>query len=131
MTHQTAAYWRKKLTPEQYRVLRQKETEVPYSGTLLYEAREGTFSCAACGAPLFDATTKFDSHCGWPSFYDAKKDAVEFREDTSHGMVRTEVVCHNCGSHLGHIFDDAPEQPTGQRYCINSVALSFKENNHA
>jgi len=127
MLQKSNDYWRKKLTPEQYAVLREKKTEMPYTGALLYEARRGTFTCAACGAELFDATTKFDSHCGWPSFYDAKKGAVDFHPDNSLGMVRTEVTCHNCGGHLGHIFPDAPEQPTGQNYCINSVALQFKE----
>lgn len=129
MTTHSNDYWRKKLTPRQYAVLREKSTETPYTGALLYEARNGTFACAACGTELFDSTTKFDSHCGWPSFYDAKPGAVEFQQDNSHGMARTEVICHNCGGHLGHIFPDAPDQPTGQRYCINSVALQFKEKN--
>jgi peptide-methionine (R)-S-oxide reductase len=117
--------WKKQLTPEQYDVLRNKGTEAPYSGALLNNSSEGTYTCAACGAVLFDSSTKFDSHCGWPSFYDAKPDAVIFSEDNSHGMARTEVTCANCGGHLGHIFPDAPDQPTGQRYCINSVALGF------
>jgi len=117
--------WKKVLTPEQFDVLRNKGTEAPYSGTLLSNTSAGEYACAACGAVLFDSSTKFDSHCGWPSFYDAKNDAVEFHEDDSHGMQRTEVICANCGSHLGHIFPDAPDQPTGQRYCINSVALQF------
>lgn len=118
--------WKKLLTPEQYRVLREESTEAPYSGALEANFDDGTYVCAACGTVLFDASTKFDAHCGWPSFYDAKPGAVEFHEDTSHGMRRTAVTCSTCGSHLGHIFPDAPEQPTGQRYCINSVALSFK-----
>ena len=119
--------WKSRLTPEEYAVMREKGTEAPYSGTLLNNTTEGTYTCAACGAVLFDSNTKFDSHCGWPSFYDAKPGAVKFSDDTAHGMRRTEITCSNCGGHLGHIFDDAPDQPTGQRYCINSVALQFTE----
>jgi len=117
--------WRKKLTPEQYHVLREKGTEAPYSGALLNNKDAGTYACAACGNILFDSSTKFDSHCGWPSFYDAKPGSVNFSEDNSLGMERTEITCANCGGHLGHIFPDAPDQPTGQRYCINSAALNF------
>ena len=117
--------WKKRLTPEQYAVLREKGTEAPYSGALLGSTAEGTYTCAACGSVLFDSSTKFDSHCGWPSFYDAKPDAVVFTDDTSHDMQRVEVTCATCGGHLGHIFPDAPDQPTGQRYCINSAALAF------
>ncbi|MEK7152558.1 MAG: peptide-methionine (R)-S-oxide reductase MsrB [Patescibacteria group bacterium] len=118
--------WRQKLTPEQYHVLREKGQETPYTGTLLYNDKAGSYVCAACGNELFGSETKFEAHCGWPSFYDAKPGAVSFHEDTTHGMVRTEVTCANCGGHLGHIFPDAPDQPTGQRFCINSVALDFK-----
>lgn len=117
--------WRKKLTPEQYHILREKGTEAPYSGALLNNKEDGTYTCAACGNVLFDSSTKFDSHCGWPSFYDAKPGSVNFSSDSSLGMERTEITCANCGGHLGHIFPDAPDQPTGQRYCINSVALNF------
>lgn len=117
--------WKKRLTPEQYRILREKGTEAPYSGALVNNTAQGTYTCAACGNVLFDSSTKFDSHCGWPSFYDAKAGAVNFAEDMSHGMTRTEVTCSKCGGHLGHIFPDAPDQPTGQRYCINSAALEF------
>lgn len=124
--HKTDEEWRQSLTPQQFAVLRGKATEAPYSGELLYNSALGTYCCAACGAPLFDSDTKFDSHCGWPSFYDAKPGAVTFHQDTSHGLHRTEVTCANCQSHLGHIFDDAPDQPTGKRYCINSVSLGFK-----
>lgn len=127
----TDAQWRKLLTPDQYNVLRQKGTEAPFTGK--YEAHngEGTYVCAACGAQLFNSGTKFDAHCGWPSFYDAREDAVDFTVDSSHGMVRTEVTCAHCGSHLGHIFNDAPDQPSGQRYCINSISLDFKPKGQA
>lgn len=118
--------WRQKLTPEQFHVLREKGTEAPFSGVLEYNFDAGSYQCAACGNELFSSDTKFDAHCGWPSFYDAKPGSVAYNEDTSHGMTRTEVTCAQCGSHLGHVFPDAPDQPTGQRYCINSVALSFK-----
>lgn len=121
--------WKKKLTPEQYRVLREKGTEAPFSGEYDSVFDPGTYTCAACGAELFDSKTKFDAHCGWPSFYDAKKGAVEFAKDDSHGMVRTEVTCANCGGHLGHVFDDGiyMNVPTGKRYCINSVSLKFEK----
>ncbi|HSX33006.1 MAG TPA: peptide-methionine (R)-S-oxide reductase MsrB [Candidatus Saccharimonadales bacterium] len=117
--------WKKKLTPEQYEVLRSKGTEAPFTGKLLYSDKAGSYTCAACGNVLFDSTTKFEADCGWPSFYDAKKGSVKLTPDNSIGMRRTEVTCANCGGHLGHIFDDAPDQPTGQRYCINSAALQF------
>lgn len=123
--------WKKKLTPEQYRVLREKGTEAPFSGKLLHEKGTGNFVCAACGALLFKSDTKYDSTIpglmGWPSFADvASSDAVELAEDNSLGMQRTEVMCKNCGSHLGHLFDDA-SSPTGQHYCINSASLNFNE----
>jgi peptide-methionine (R)-S-oxide reductase len=119
--------WRKKLTPEQYAVLREKGTEVPFTGKLLHNKDSGMYTCAACGAELFESGTKFDSDSGWPSFYDvATKGAVKLEEDNAHGMRRTEVVCANCGGHLGHVFDDAPQTPTGQRFCINSCALNFE-----
>lgn len=117
--------WKEKLTPEQYHVLREHGTEAPYSGVLLYNEEAGAYRCAACGNVLFDSGTKFEAHCGWPSFYDAKPGSVRLSEDHSAGMVRTEVTCAKCGGHLGHVFPDAPDQPTGQRYCINSAALDF------
>ncbi len=119
--------WRAELTPAEYAVLRQAATERPWTGELLDENREGIYRCRACKAELFRSETKFDSHCGWPSFYDpTNSDAVILREDTSLGTTRTEVLCRNCGSHLGHVFDDAPQTPTGERYCMNSIALSFE-----
>jgi len=106
--------------------LRQAGTEPPFSGKLLHNEEAGTYSCAACGAPLFKSETKFDSGCGWPSFYEPlTPDAVDLLVDDSLGMIRTEVRCKSCGSHLGHVFDDGP-QPTGQRYCMNSVSLGFE-----
>ncbi len=118
------AHWKEKLTPEQYRVLREKGTERPFTGDLLYTKDKGNFTCAACGNTLFSSDTKFDSGTGWPSFEDALPGAVEFHHDDSHGMIRTEVTCAKCGSHLGHVFDDGPGE-TGKRYCINSVCLKM------
>jgi peptide-methionine (R)-S-oxide reductase len=120
--------WKQKLTPDQYRILREKGTEAPFTGALLDEKRKGMFTCAACGTPLFKSDHKFESHSGWPSFYDvAQSDAVELHDDSTLGMSRVEVTCKNCGGHLGHVFDDGPEDKTGKRYCINSVCLDFKE----
>lgn len=124
--------WRELLTAEQYHVLREKGTERPFTNEYDEHFEPGVYSCAACGQELFESETKFNSGCGWPAFYAAKaEDRVNLTPDTSHGMVRTEVSCAHCGSHLGHIFDDAPQTPTGQRYCINSVSLTFKPNEEA
>jgi peptide-methionine (R)-S-oxide reductase len=118
--------WKKKLTPEQYRILREKGTEAPFTGELLNNKDTGMYVCAACGQPLFSSNTKFESGSGWPSFYEAAQlEAVKLVDEDSLGAHRVEVQCANCGSHLGHVFDDAYDQPTGQRFCINSAALNF------
>ena len=118
--------WKELLTPEQYHVLREKGTERPYENKYDHHFQPGTYACAACGQDLFASDTKFNSGCGWPAFYAAKAgDRVDLTPDYSHGTTRTEVTCARCDSHLGHIFDDAPQTPAGQRYCINSVSLEF------
>lgn len=120
------AYWRQKLSPDQYHVLREGGTERPFTGEHLNTHAPGMFACAACGAQLFASETKFESGSGWPSFDQALPGAIAYIRDTSHGMVRTEVRCASCGSHLGHVFDDGPTA-TGKRYCINSVCLSHEK----
>ena len=125
----TDAQWRAELSPEEYRVLRQAGTERAGTGEYVYTTTPGTYRCRACGTDLFRSRAKFDSHCGWPSFYEpADGDHVILREDRTLGMIRTEVLCAGCGSHLGHVFDDSPQTPTGDRYCINSVSLVLDED---
>ena len=127
----TEQEWRETLTPEQYAVLREKGTERPFTGKYVHSKQDGIYRCAACGAELFSSDTKFDSGSGWPSFTEpVNRENVDLHEDRSHGMIRTEVTCKHCGSHLGHVFDDGPG-PTGQRYCINSVSLDLDAGNTA
>jgi peptide-methionine (R)-S-oxide reductase len=121
----TDAEWRKRLTPAQYRVLRQEATERPFSSPLDKEKRTGIFACAGCDLPLFNSRTKFDSRTGWPSFYAPLNNAVRTKTDYKIGVPRTEVICRRCGGHLGHVFDDGP-RPTGKRYCMNGLAMTFK-----
>jgi peptide-methionine (R)-S-oxide reductase len=124
----TEAEWLEELGPVQYKILREAATERPWSGALLDEKRPGTYTCGACHAELFRSGAKFDSGSGWPSFYEAiDPEAVELKTDTTLGMTRTEILCGSCGSHLGHLFDDAYQTPTGDRFCMNSLSLEFKE----
>lgn len=132
----TEEEWKKKLTPEQYKILREKGTEAPFTGKFYKNFEKGIYVCGACGQELFASSTKFDSDCGWPSFDSGLKGNIEFRNDDSLGMSRTEVLCGNCKSHLGHVFDDlpasarrwqagGPKETTGKRFCINSISLDF------
>ena len=120
--------WKKELTPEQYRIMREKGTEAPFTGAYEHTTDKGEYQCAACGNILFSSDTKFDSGSGWPSFDQALPGSVEFHTDHAFGMTRTEVTCARCGAHLGHVFDDGPKDTTGQRFCINSACLLLKKD---
>lgn len=122
--------WKEQLTAEQYYILREKGTERAFTGKYLLNKEAGVYNCAACGNPLFKSNQKFDSHCGWPSFDDQIEGAVKTERDSSHGMVRTEIMCARCGGHLGHVFDDGPTN-TGLRYCVNSVSIDFEKDTAA
>lgn len=121
----TEAQWKAELTPEAYEVLRNKGTERPYKGIYTDHFEKGTYVCAGCKNVLFTSDTKFESHCGWPSFDSAIKGSVIYKKDSSFGMIRTEVMCAKCDGHLGHVFDDGPKETTGQRYCTNSISIKF------
>lgn len=125
MKNLTDSEWRGRLSPKQYHVLRERGTDAPFTGKFVNNFETGMYRCAACGQVLFDSATKFESECGWPSFDSSLGGNVEFCEDDSFGMQRVEVTCKNCGSHLGHIFDDGPKKTTGKRFCINSTSLNF------
>ena len=123
----TEKEWKERLTPEQFKILREKGTDIPYAGKYYKEKRTGIYRCAACGHELFRSASKYDSGCGWPSFFEpSDEDNIIYKDDNSFFMHRTEIQCSNCGSHLGHIFDDGPN-PTGLRYCVNSTSLDFSE----
>ena len=126
MVTKETAHWRETLSDEAYRVCWEKGTEAPFSGALLHNRATGEYHCVCCGNSLFDSNHKFDAGCGWPSFDTARPGAVRYERDKSHGMVRTEILCNNCGAHLGHVFDDGPTE-TGLRYCVNSVAMQFEK----
>lgn len=125
----TESEWREKLSAEEYHVLRNKGTERPHTGEFNLHFEKGDYHCKACNAKLFESNNKFESGCGWPSFDEAVEGAIEYIRDTTHGMIRTETVCANCGSHLGHVFNDGPRETTGQRYCINSLSIDFDDQN--
>lgn len=123
----TEQEWKNKLSDQEYYVLRQQGTERPFTGEYWNVFEDGTYECAGCGNPLFTSETKFESNCGWPSFDQAIKGSVVYKEDLSYGMKRIEVLCANCNGHLGHVFDDGPKDTTGERFCINSVSLKLKK----
>lgn len=118
--------WEEELGAERYRILREKGTEYPHTGKYNLHFENGVYCCGGCGTPLFESNSKFDAHCGWPSFDESIPGKVEYIVDNTHGMKRTEIVCSNCGGHLGHVFEDGPTK-TGQRYCVNSLSVDFKE----
>ena len=120
--------WREELSNEAYRVLRQKGTEMPHTGKYNLHFEAGNYCCAGCGQTLFSSDSKFDAHCGWPSFDEAIEGTIEYKLDKSHGMLRTEILCNNCGGHLGHVFNDGPTE-TGMRFCVNSVSIDFESEN--
>lgn len=126
--NKTEAEWKEILTPQQYYVLREKGTDKPGNYGYTKHFKKGTYHCAACDAQLFVSNTKYESHCGWPSFDDAIDGTVDFILDTTHGMTRTEITCTNCGGHLGHIFDDGPKKTTGKRYCVNTTSIRFEKS---
>lgn len=119
--------WFEILGEEKFKILREKGTEYPHSGTYNLHFDKGTYCCAGCEEPLFLSDTKFNSHCGWPSFDDSIPGKVEYKVDTSHGMHRIEILCATCGGHLGHVFNDGPQETTGKRYCVNSLSIDFKK----
>ena len=127
--NKTEEEWREILDDDQYRILRKKGTEMPHTGKYNLHFENGTYHCAACNQKLFKSNSKFDAHCGWPSFDKAIKGTVDYVLDKTHGMIRTEIVCSNCGGHLGHVFNDGPQETTGERHCINGVALNFIPDN--
>lgn len=124
----TEEEWKEELSTEEYRILREKGTERPGTGKYNLHFESGTYCCNACGEPLFASSAKFNAHCGWPSFDEALEGKISYQEDVSHGMVRTEILCTACGSHLGHVFDDGPTE-TGKRFCVNSISLEFEKEN--
>ena len=126
----TDTEWKQILSPEQYHVLREKGTDRPGDYGYTNHFEKGTYFCAACDAQLFKSDSKYDSHCGWPSFDDAIKGAIDYKKDISHGMIRTEITCTSCNGHLGHIFDDGPKETTGKRYCVNTTSIKFVKSDN-
>jgi peptide-methionine (R)-S-oxide reductase len=126
-TDKTETEWKQILSPQQYYVLREKGTDSPGDGGYTKHFEKGTYHCAACDAQLFESGTKYESHCGWPSFDDAIEGSVAYVHDKTHGMMRTEIICTSCGGHLGHVFDDGPEDTTGKRYCVNTTSIRFEK----